>query len=100
MKILRSISMALGALVVGLGSLVSVTCDKAWALASCSMQYLREGFEPLACGVAKLKRELVQHGLLGSGVEGRISSSLRRESNGYRQHSARSPCMLTTPTLC
>lgn len=104
MKMFRSLGVALAVAVGALMREVTAVLEPAlrvadaWLLAP-ALRCVSAVCEPLSCGVAKLHRELVAHGLLGSGAEEMTNSGMRRESNGYRQDSARCTS-IQTPLPC
>lgn len=81
MKIFRSIALCLGMAVVA-------ACDVMSRVVEPLIRYVTAGCEAMACGVDKLKRELVHNANRDIGCEERVSSGFRRESHGFRQSTA------------
>lgn len=81
MKSFRSIGLALLVL-------AACICDVAYAIAEPLLRYISIGYETMACGVEKLKRELAQVFRQDEQRATGVGCGLDRESNGFRQSSA------------
>lgn len=84
MKIFRSISLCIGMAL----SRFADAIDSISRMIEPLVSYVTAGCEAMACGVAKLKRELVHNANREIGVGEGISSGFRRESHGFRQSTA------------
>lgn len=82
MKMFRSIGLSLA---LACGALVAAVSSVVQPL----VRYLEIGCEALASGIDKLKHELAYKFSEDAGTGVGAGSGLRRESNGYRQATAR-----------